>query len=32
MIANFEGVTADVVLERLFNSENENIRYFVIST
>ena len=26
MIANFDGVTADVVLERLFNSENENIR------
>jgi hypothetical protein len=27
VIANFDGVTADVVLERLFNSENENIRY-----
>jgi hypothetical protein len=27
IIANFDGVTADVVLERLINSEHENIRY-----
>ena len=26
VIANFDGVTADVVLERLFNNDNENIR------
>jgi hypothetical protein len=27
VIANFDGVTADVVLERLLNSEHENVRY-----
>lgn len=27
VIGNFEGVTADVVLERLFNSVSEDVRY-----
>jgi hypothetical protein len=26
VIANFDGVTADVVLERLLNSDHENVR------
>jgi hypothetical protein len=31
VIANFDGVTADVVLERLLNSDHENIRYILFA-